>query len=82
MWTPKPLRNGSPRLKGPPVGKVVRMCAGTTYHNFALGAWVEDNARWDRVVVPRPEGSPGWVKLPIRWTVERTFTWLGGRTGD
>ena len=19
----------------------------------------------------------GWVKLPIRWTVERTFAWLG-----
>ncbi|QEG32480.1 Transposase DDE domain protein [Gemmata obscuriglobus] len=25
----------------------------------------------------RPEGSTGWVKLPIRWTVERTFAWLG-----
>jgi putative transposase len=26
--------------------------------------------------VRRPEGSQGWVKLPIRWTVERTFAWL------
>ncbi len=25
----------------------------------------------------RPEGSEGWVRLPIRWTVERTFAWLG-----
>ena len=25
----------------------------------------------------RPEGAKGWVKLPIRWTVERTFAWLG-----
>ena len=25
----------------------------------------------------RPKGSKGWVKLPIRWTVERTFAWLG-----
>ena len=24
-----------------------------------------------------PEGPKGWVKLPIRWTVERTFAWLG-----
>jgi putative transposase len=24
-----------------------------------------------------PKGSEGWVKLPIRWTVERTFAWLG-----
>ncbi len=25
----------------------------------------------------RPEGAQGWVKLPIRWTVERTLAWLG-----
>ena len=25
----------------------------------------------------RPEGAKGWVRLPIRWTVERTFAWLG-----
>ena len=24
-----------------------------------------------------PEGAEGWVTLPIRWTVERTFAWLG-----
>ena len=24
-----------------------------------------------------PKGTKGWVKLPIRWTVERTFAWLG-----
>ena len=28
-------------------------------------------------IISRPEGSEGWVKLPIRWTVERTFAWLG-----
>jgi putative transposase len=27
--------------------------------------------------VRRPKGSEGWVTLPIRWTVERTFAWLG-----
>jgi len=29
-----------------------------------------------RVVVSRPEGSEGFVKLPQRWVVERTFAWL------
>ena len=29
------------------------------------------------VIVRRPDGQKGWVKLPIRWTVERTFAWLG-----
>jgi putative transposase len=66
-----------PRLGGQPVGKVVRMYADNKYHNFALYEWVEDNARWDLVIVRRPDGSKGWVKLPIRWTVERTFAWLG-----
>jgi putative transposase len=27
-------------------------------------------------VVSRPEGQEGWVKLPQRWVVERTFAWL------
>jgi putative transposase len=28
-------------------------------------------------VVRRPEGSQGFVLLPKRWVVERTFAWLG-----
>jgi hypothetical protein len=28
-------------------------------------------------VIGRPEGSVGFVKLPRRWVVERTFVWLG-----
>ena len=66
-----------PRLEGQPMGRVVRMYADSKYHNYALYEWVEDNARWDVVIVRRPAGSKGWVKLPIRWTVERTFAWLG-----
>lgn len=66
-----------PRLEGQPMGKVVRMYADSKYHNFALYEWVADNARWDLVIVRRPDGAQGWVKLPIRWTVERTFAWLG-----
>jgi transposase len=65
------------RLAGQPMGKVVRMYADNKYHNFALYQWVEDNARWKLSIVRRPEGSEGWVRLPIRWTVERTFAWLG-----
>ena len=66
-----------PRLEGQPVGQVVRMFADSKSHNYALYEWVEDNARWDLVIVRRPDGSRGRVKLPIRWTVERTFAWLG-----
>lgn len=66
-----------PRLEGQPMGKVTRMFADGKYHNHALYQWVEDHARWDLVIVRRPDGAKGWVKLPIRWTVERTFAWVG-----
>jgi putative transposase len=66
-----------PRLEGQPMAKVRRMFADSKYHNHALARWVNDNAGWDLVIVRRPDGSKGWVKLPIRWMVERTFAWLG-----
>jgi putative transposase len=65
------------RLAGQPMGKVRRMYADNKYHNFRLYEWVEENAGWELSIVRRPEGERGWVKLPIRWTVERTFAWLG-----
>ena len=65
------------RLQGQPVGKVRRMFADSTYHNYALYEWVEDNAHWGLVIARRPDGEKGWVKLPLRWTVERPFAWLG-----
>lgn len=37
---------------------------------------VFDFAPFRLVVVSRPEGEEGWVKLPQRWVVERTIGWL------
>ena len=65
------------RLGGQPMSKVRLMYADSKYHNFALYEWVEENARYEMSIVRRPEGAKGWVLLPIRWTVERTFAWLG-----
>ncbi len=65
------------RLDGQPMGMVTRMFADSKYHNLNLYEWVEANARWEMAIIRRPEGKKGWVKLPIRWTVERTFAWLG-----
>jgi putative transposase len=64
------------RLEGQPMGKVRRMYGDNKYHNYALYEWVETDADWELVIVRKPEGTEGWVKLPIRWTVERTFAWL------
>jgi putative transposase len=48
------------------------------YRNRQLDAYLEDSkADYRMVLVERPDGSVGWVKLPKRWVVERTFAWLG-----
>jgi putative transposase len=65
------------RLDGQPISRVRRMFADSKYHNMKLYEWVEANADYTMTIISRPEGKKGWVKLPIRWTVERTFAWLG-----
>lgn len=48
------------------------------YHNHHLNGWlVQSKAGYRIEVVSRPPGSKGFVKLPRRWVVERTFAWLG-----
>jgi putative transposase len=47
-------------------------------HNHRLDRWLAKSEVGSRVeVVGRPAGSKGFVKLPRRWVVERTFAWLG-----
>lgn len=38
--------------------------------------WVMDLGRWLIEMILRPQGSKGFVLLPKRWTVERTYGWL------
>jgi transposase len=65
------------RLEGQPMSRVQRMFADNKYHNHARYRWVDEHGGWPLVLIRRPEGSEGWVKLPTRWTVERPFAWLG-----
>lgn len=39
--------------------------------------WVAAYAGWTVEVVSRPPAATGFVLLPKRWIVERTFAWLG-----
>jgi putative transposase len=41
-----------------------------------LLAWVETVCHRVLEIVKRPEGSKGFVLLPRRWVVERTFGWF------
>lgn len=49
------------------------------YHNYALYDWKDDrrDLRWRLEIVSRPPESKGFVLLPKRWVVERTFAWFG-----
>jgi putative transposase len=48
------------------------------YHNHDLNAWLkrQRSIKWVLEVVRRPTGAKGFVLLPKRWVVERTFSWL------
>jgi len=52
--------------------------ADSKYNNYELERWLAEHRLPYRVaVVNRPEDKAGWVTLPKRWVVERTFAWLG-----
>jgi putative transposase len=38
--------------------------------------WVKSNCGWLLQTILRPEGAKGFVLLPKRWVVERTFGWF------
>jgi putative transposase len=64
-------RTDYPRLR--------KLWADSKYHNYELYARIKDHSdgTWELEVVSRPAGTKGWVLLPKRWVVERTFAWLG-----
>ena len=49
------------------------------YHNYNLYGWKarQRSLRWKLEIVNRPRDTKGFVLLPKRWVVERTFAWLG-----
>src|SRR5262249_22467835 len=43
----------------------------------AILGWVQQTCGWLVTTILRPVGAKGFVHLPRRWIVERTFGWLG-----
>lgn len=46
-------------------------------YEHRLEDWVAEHCTFQVEVIKRPEGSKGYISLPKRWVVERTFAWLG-----
>lgn len=51
--------------------------ADSAFGKEGLPEWVRGHRRYRIEVVRRPAGAQGWVLLPKRWVVERTFGWIG-----
>lgn len=49
----------------------------SAYGRNNLPTWVHEAFGWVLQTVLRPVGVKGFVVLPKRWVVERTFAWLG-----
>ncbi len=47
----------------------------------ALIDWVKERWGWTVTIVKRAAGEKGFVVLPRRWVIERTFGWLGRYRG-
>jgi putative transposase len=43
----------------------------------AVAAWAAATGQFVLTTILRPVGVKGFVLLPKRWIVERTFAWLG-----
>ena len=58
--------------------RLTKIWADNKYHNHELHRWLEKcRDHWDLEIKSRPEGAVGFVPVPKRWVVERTFAWLG-----
>jgi putative transposase len=59
--------------------RLQKLWADSKYHNHGFYAPIKNHSdgSWELEIVSRPPGTKGWILLPKRWVVERTFAWLG-----
>jgi putative transposase len=57
-------------------GRLRVVFADSAYDRNRLPAWVKETFGWLLQTVLRPVEAKGFVVLPKRWIVERTFAWL------
>lgn len=57
-------------------GRLKVVFAESAYRRNELPAWVRETFGWVLQTVLRPAAIKGFVVLPKRWIVERTFSWI------
>ena len=58
--------------------RLTTVWADSKYHNHDLNAWLKRQRSIKRAleIIRKPIGVKGFVLLPKRWVVERTFSWI------
>src|SRR4051812_26244709 len=65
------------KLKSRPFPRLEVVRADNAYGKYGLPSWVQRFKHFVLELVRRPAKAVGWLLLPKRWVVERTFGWLG-----
>lgn len=58
------------------IARLVKIWVDGTYAGVNLMKWTMDTYRWILETIKRSDSAKGFVLLPKRWVVERTFGWL------
>lgn len=58
------------------IGRFVRIWVDGTYEGIDFMRWTMDTYRWILETIKRSDDAKGFVLLPKRWVVERTWGWL------
>ncbi len=58
------------------ITRLVRIWVDGTYEGVDFMRWTMDTYRWILETIKRSEAAKGFVLLPKRWVVERTWGWL------
>lgn len=57
--------------------RLQKVWADGAYAGPKLGDWVQEKCHWILEIIKRSDTVKGFVVLPKRWVVERSFSWLG-----
>ena len=58
------------------IGRLILIWVDGTYEGVDFMKWTMDTYRWILETIKRSDSTQGFVLLPKRWVVERTWGWL------
>lgn len=65
------------KLPTPLWTRLEKILADGGYEGATFQAWVQQTFAVELTITLRPPHTQGFVLIPVRWVVERTFAWLG-----